>query len=61
LDEWRRGRFIAEGDAPWLTIAKATAELESLRAEEGAVHPDLPNEIENHLSEHALEARRYCD
>jgi exodeoxyribonuclease-1 len=58
LDEWCRARLIAEGDVPWLTIGKARAELESLRAKEGAVHPDLLNEIENHLSKRALKAGR---
>jgi exodeoxyribonuclease-1 len=56
FDEWCRGRVVAEGDVPWMTITKARAELESLGANDGTVRTDLLNEIEKYLSEYERKA-----
>ena len=49
LDQWCRSRLIADGDVPWMTGAKARAELEELKVSAGEQHAGLMAEIADYL------------
>jgi exodeoxyribonuclease-1 len=57
LDEWRRERFIAEGDVPWMTIAKAREELNELKNTATEQHADLIAEVADYLD---LMSQSFC-
>ena len=50
-DAWRRERFHAEGDAPWVTIGSARQELNELTKTDDGKNASLLEDIEKHLTQ----------
>ena len=50
FDTWRRDRFLADGDVPWVTIGSAFDELEKLKAIDDGEDASLLAEIEQFLN-----------